>query len=169
MTKQEVWQKVRQIVADYPLLECARCAASVMEWLRDNGIEGKILRLRTKRRSEVFIISDRYGSSESITENGTHSVSDLFMFIAGYEFARSEMDIELTEAEDRFYQEFQPWLQNKLGVRSVTSWAKLIMLSCHDEKIGFESFYRLLAEFRQSDEFLAKKSKSVICSNLEAN
>ena len=28
--------------------------------------------MRTKRRSEVFIISDRYGGNESITENGTH-------------------------------------------------------------------------------------------------
>ncbi|NJO98568.1 MAG: hypothetical protein HC764_23335 [Pleurocapsa sp. CRU_1_2] len=81
---------------------------------------------------------------------GRPSVSDLFMFIVGYEFARSEMDIELTEAEDKFYEEFQPWLQNKLGVKSVASWAKLIMLSCHDEKIGFETFYRLLAEFKQS-------------------
>ena len=71
-TKESVWLHVSQIVAGYPLLECARCAASVMEWLKDNGIEGKILRLRTKRRSEVFIISDRYGGNESITENGTH-------------------------------------------------------------------------------------------------
>lgn len=51
--------------------------------------------------------------------------------------------------ENKFYEEFQPWLQEKLGVKSVTSWAKLIMLSCHNEKIGFESFYRLLAEFKQ--------------------
>ena len=72
MTKEEVWQRISQIVANYPLLECARCAASVMKWLQDNGIEGKILRLRTKRRSEVFIISDRYRGNESITENGTH-------------------------------------------------------------------------------------------------
>ena len=52
------------------------------------------------------------------------TVSDLFMFIVGYEFARSEMDIELTEAKNKFYDEFQSWLQNKLGVSSVTSWAK---------------------------------------------
>ena len=89
---------------------------------------------------------------------GHPSVSDLFMFIVGYEFARSEMDIELTEAETKFHEEFQPWLQKKLGVKSVTSWAKLIMLSCHDEKIGFESFYRLLTEFRQSDELLTQES-----------
>ena len=77
-TKEEVWQNVSQIVAAYPVLECARCAVSVMEWLRDNGIEGKILRLRTKRRSEVFIISERYGTSESITENGTHYGVEVF-------------------------------------------------------------------------------------------
>jgi hypothetical protein len=70
--KEEVWQNVSQIVAGYALLECDRCAISVMEWLRKNGIEGKILRLRTKRRSEVFIVSDRYGTGESITENGIH-------------------------------------------------------------------------------------------------
>lgn len=91
---------------------------------------------------------------------GRPSVSDLFMFIVGYEFARSELDLDLTEAENKFYEEFQPWLQKKLGVKSVTSWAKLIMLSCHDEKVGFESFYRLLAEFRQSSELLANESNS---------
>ncbi|BAQ66925.1 hypothetical protein [Geminocystis sp. NIES-3709] len=30
-----------------------------------------------------------------------------------------------------------------------TSWAKLIMLSCHDEKAGFDKFFLLLDEFRQ--------------------
>ena len=77
-TKEEVWLHVSQIVAGYPVLECTRCAISVMEWLQENGIEGKILRLRTKRRSEVFIISDRYGTSESITENGTHYGVEVF-------------------------------------------------------------------------------------------
>ncbi|NEQ13539.1 MAG: hypothetical protein F6K44_06515 [Moorea sp. SIO3E2] len=86
------------------------------------------------------------------------SVTDLFMFLVGYEYARSEMDIDLTEAEAKFYDEFQPWLQEKLGVNSVTSWAKLIMLSCHDEKVGFESFFRLLAEFKQNHGLLATES-----------
>jgi hypothetical protein len=78
---------------------------------------------------------------------GRPSVSDLFMFLAGYELARSEQGIELTDVEESFWNEFQPWLQNKLGVNSVTSWAKLIMLSCHDEKAGFELFFRFLDEF----------------------
>jgi hypothetical protein len=80
---------------------------------------------------------------------GRPSVSDLFMFLNGYEFARSQLDIELTPTEEQFYDEFQPWLQQKLGVTSVTSWAKLIMLTCHDEKTGFEQFFQLLNEFSQ--------------------
>lgn len=83
---------------------------------------------------------------------GRPSVSDLFMFLVGYEFARGEMGVELTDAEQQFYNDFQPWLQHKLGVTSVTSWAKLIMLSCHDEKAGFEQFFRLLDEFMQSHQ-----------------
>lgn len=43
-----------------------------MAWLKDNGIEGKILQLRTKRRNDFFIISDRYSPLESITDNGIH-------------------------------------------------------------------------------------------------
>jgi hypothetical protein len=77
-TQEEIWQNISQIVAGYPLLECDRCAISVMEWLKQNGIEGKILRLRTKRRSEIFIISDRYGSNESSTENGIHYGVEVF-------------------------------------------------------------------------------------------
>ncbi|PZO39378.1 MAG: hypothetical protein DCF19_14020 [Pseudanabaena frigida] len=79
---------------------------------------------------------------------GRQSVSDLFMFLTGYEFARSQINEELTQEEEDFYNEFQPWLQKKLGVRSVTSWAKLIMLSCHDEKTGFEMFFKFLREFQ---------------------
>jgi hypothetical protein len=79
---------------------------------------------------------------------GYPSVSGLFMLLHGYEIARNELGVELTEEEEEFYEEFQPWLQNKLGVKSVTSWAKLIMLSCHDEKTGFEKFFELLDEFQ---------------------
>ncbi len=83
---------------------------------------------------------------------GRQSVSDLFMFLAGYEFSRSQISEQLSETED-FYNEFQLWLQQKMGVRSVTSWAKLIMLSCHDEKTGFEMFFRFLREFQVRHQF----------------
>jgi len=80
---------------------------------------------------------------------GYPSVSDLFMLLNGYELARSELGMNLTAEEEYFFGEFQPWLQHKLGVKSVTSWAKLIMLSCHDEKTGFMTFFTLLDEFKQ--------------------
>jgi hypothetical protein len=86
---------------------------------------------------------------------GRPSVSDLLMFLNGYEFARTQLGIELTSSEERFYKEFQPWLQQKLGVTSVTSWAKLIMLTCHDEKAGFEQFFQLLSEFTQQKSITA--------------
>ncbi|WP_246605425.1 hypothetical protein [Sphaerospermopsis torques-reginae] len=80
---------------------------------------------------------------------GRPSVSDLFMFLVGYEYARSELGNALSAEDDDFYGEFQPWLQNKLGVKTVTSWAKIIMLYCQDEKAGFEYFFKLLDEFKQ--------------------
>jgi hypothetical protein len=67
---------------------------------------------------------------------GRSSVSDLFMFLVGYECARSELDIELSQEDDEFYGEFQPWLQQKLGIKTVSSWAKMIMVYCQDEKAG---------------------------------
>ena len=70
--QEKVWQAVGRITINYPLLECDKCALTVMRWLKKRNIEAKILRLRTKRRSENFITSDRYGLDESITENGTH-------------------------------------------------------------------------------------------------
>ncbi len=45
-----------------------------MRWLREQGVEGKILRLRT-RYGEDYILSDRLGQqgiTYSITVNGQH-------------------------------------------------------------------------------------------------
>lgn len=76
--QQEVWQAISEIVATYPLLECDKCAIAVMRYLQTKGIAGKVLRLRTKRRREVFIVSDRHNREESITENGTHYGVEVF-------------------------------------------------------------------------------------------
>jgi len=100
--------------------------------------------------STVFDLLNRIQKSPGMYL-GYPSVSDLFMLLNGYEIARGELGVELTQEEEQFYEEFQPWLQTKLGVKSVTSWAKLIMLSCHDEKTGFEKFFELLDEFRRRE------------------
>ena len=98
--------------------------------------------------STVFDLLDRIQKKPGMYL-GYPSVQGLFMFLNGYEFGRGEGGIELTADEEAFYDEFQPWLQRKLGIQSVTSWDKLIMLSCHDERTGFERFFDLLSEFRQ--------------------
>lgn len=71
-TDEAIWQKVGEIAVSYPLLECDKCAIALAQWLDARGIEGKILRLKTRRKTEIFITSKRCGAEESITENGTH-------------------------------------------------------------------------------------------------
>ena len=69
---QEIHTCVGQIVALFPLLECAQCAVAVMQWLDRSKIDYQLLRLKPKRRSDLFIVSDRVVSGESMTENGMH-------------------------------------------------------------------------------------------------
>ena len=83
---------------------------------------------------------------------GTTSITHLRMFILGYSLARSEMGITNTEAERDFYKNFQPWLQNRLSIRTVNAWDKIILLTCIDEKAAFDYFFQLLNEFRQRDQ-----------------
>jgi hypothetical protein len=75
---QEVWDEISLIAVTFSLLECDKCAIAVLGWLDRNGIPGKVLRLRTKRRSDLYIVSDRVPSGESITENGTHYGVEVF-------------------------------------------------------------------------------------------
>jgi hypothetical protein len=82
---------------------------------------------------------------------GTASISHLRMFIVGYRFARSEVGINNTETESDFYKNFQPWLQNRLFIRTANGWDKIILLTCIDEKAAFDYFFQLLDEFLQRD------------------
>jgi len=83
---------------------------------------------------------------------GTASITNLRMFLLGYRFARREAGITNTEAESDFYKNFQPWLQNRLSIRTVNAWDKLILLTCIDEKAAFDYFFQLLNEFLQRDK-----------------
>jgi len=90
---------------------------------------------------------------------GKPSVTHLFHFLVGYEFARGELDIESTEWEEDFHENFQPWLQEKYHVSTSNSWANIIMLYCGSEKEGLDSFYKLLDEFRNRDRSLDNEDK----------
>ena len=83
---------------------------------------------------------------------GTASITNLRMFILGYRLARSELSISNTEAESDFHKNFQPWLQNRLSIRTVNAWDKIILLTSIDEKAAFDYFFQLLDEFLQRDK-----------------
>jgi hypothetical protein len=92
---------------------------------------------------------------------GKPSVNELFMFLVGYKTARRELGIESTEEEIDFYQNFHDFVERRYKVRTSNSWAKIIMLYCHDEKDGFERFFNLLDEFKQRDKSLDSQDKVI--------
>lgn len=106
MDKRFIWLEVSKIVAGYPLLECDRCAVAVSNWLTANKISYKIIRLRTQRRSEFFIVSQRYGMSDSITENGTHYGVEVlglvFDNLSEYGLSRDEWIIDFSCRSGQF-------------------------------------------------------------------
>ncbi|MEG4322149.1 MULTISPECIES: papain fold toxin domain-containing protein [unclassified Microcoleus] len=72
---EEIYREIGAIVSQYDILKCDLCAKAVLKWIAENGISGKLLKLKTKYREE-FILSTRLerseGTNESITTNGTH-------------------------------------------------------------------------------------------------
>lgn len=79
---------------------------------------------------------------------GYASVSNLYMFLCGYEYSHEQLNIPLSEAEAEFH-EFQPWLQERFGVKTSASWARIILLYAVNEEEGFNTFFELLEEFKR--------------------
>jgi hypothetical protein len=77
---------------------------------------------------------------------GFPSISNLFMFLCGYQHAHDLLGTPVTEQEEEFAG-FQPWLQKRFAVNTSASWAKIIMFYSSDETQAFESFFDLLEEF----------------------
>jgi Papain fold toxin 2 len=67
-------RRIRQIIQNHQNLACESCARAIQQWLRANGEDSQLLRIRTAM-GEDFILSQRrcaMGDDESITENGMH-------------------------------------------------------------------------------------------------
>lgn len=77
---------------------------------------------------------------------GGKSVSDLFMFLCGYQCAQQEFKISQTEHEFKL-QNFQLWLQNKFRIMTSESWAKIILHHSLDEADAFDKFFVLFEDF----------------------
>jgi hypothetical protein len=80
------------------------------------------------------------------------SLPHLFIFLNGYKIARRDLGITITSEEQEFYRDFQPWIQKKLKVKTVNSWANIIQLFCINDREAFNYFFELLAEFNQGEK-----------------
>jgi Papain fold toxin 2 len=76
---QEIHTYVGQIVALFPLLECAQCAVAVMQWLDRSNIEYQLLRLKPKVMSDLFELLNQIKVSPGLYL-GRPAVTDLFIF-----------------------------------------------------------------------------------------
>ena len=74
LSDEEVFRELGSIVANFELYKCDECAVAVMQWLQDNNIEGRIIKIKTAY-GEDYILSTRLtnrGINSSITLNGIH-------------------------------------------------------------------------------------------------
>jgi hypothetical protein len=85
---------------------------------------------------------------------GSPSISNLFMFLCGYQHARDLLGTPVTEEEE--FAEFQPCLQKRFAVNTSASWAKIILFYSTDESHAFDSFFDLFAEFIKDKSSLDK-------------
>jgi Papain fold toxin 2 len=81
MSVEDIYQEIGEITQNFEIYQCDDCARAIMGWLKDNGISGKILKLKTVFRQDDYILSQRLekqGITESITDNGTHYGVEVF-------------------------------------------------------------------------------------------
>ena len=80
------------------------------------------------------------------------SLPHLFVFLNGYKIAKRDLGITITSEEQKFYRDFQPWIQQKLKIKTVNSWANIIQLFCINDREAFNYFFELLTEFNQGEK-----------------
>jgi hypothetical protein len=87
---------------------------------------------------------------------GEPHLSNLFMFIVGYQTTMEQYGIKLNGAEINFYNHFHNFVKTKYNLQNADSWGKIILLHSGDERRGFDSFFQILKEFKED------QSKSII-------
>lgn len=101
--------------------------------------------------SNLFNVLEKVKSQPALYI-GSSAIRDLRLFIVGYRFARSEMEISVDPEESDFHKNFQPWLQRRMGILTTKSWDKIILFQSSNETVAFQQFFQLLEEFRQRDQ-----------------
>ena len=81
---------------------------------------------------------------------GQPSISHLRTFLAGYFLARHQLGEAETQQEKHF-DNFQSWIQEKFKITSSQSWDKIILFFSQDEHKALEQFFQLFDEFSKND------------------
>ncbi|AVH71396.1 hypothetical protein [Nostoc sp. 'Lobaria pulmonaria (5183) cyanobiont'] len=84
---------------------------------------------------------------------GTSSITRLDMLLRGYSFARREVGVPPTEPE-REFEGFQSWIEEKYGINSGQSWAKIILFYSVDEHEALQKFFELFEEYLNRNKSL---------------
>ncbi|MEH1843759.1 MAG: hypothetical protein V7L25_01765 [Nostoc sp.] len=89
---------------------------------------------------------------------GTPSITRLDMLLRGYTLARREAGLVPTEEEKEF-EGFQSWVQEKYGIKSGQSWSKIILFYSVDEYEALNKFFELF------EKYLNKNKSSEVDEN----
>ncbi|WP_298914238.1 hypothetical protein [uncultured Nostoc sp.] len=77
---------------------------------------------------------------------GNNSITKLNMLLRGYSLAQREVGVLPTEQE-REFEGFQSWIEEKYGINSGQSWSKIILFYSVDEHEALEKFFELFEEY----------------------
>lgn len=94
---------------------------------------------------------------------GKATIANLRTFIAGYSFARRQMQISQTSQEQEF-SGFQTWIQQKYNVAYNQTWDQIILFFSKDENTAFEEFFQLFNEFTQTNS-VSKQQENIKVSS----
>lgn len=77
---------------------------------------------------------------------GELSIGQLRTFLAGYSFARRQMQVPQTQQE-KVFSTFQPWVEQHFGISSQQHWDQIILEASKNEAEAVERFFILFDEF----------------------
>ncbi|AFY41198.1 hypothetical protein [Nostoc sp. PCC 7107] len=77
---------------------------------------------------------------------GSSSITKLDMVLRGASLARREAGVAPTKSEKSF-EGFQSWIQEKYGIKTGQSWAKIILFYSIDEYEALQKFFELYEEY----------------------
>ncbi|MEH2343666.1 MAG: hypothetical protein V7K22_18805 [Nostoc sp.] len=84
---------------------------------------------------------------------GRSSITRLDMLLRGYNLARREVGVPPTEQE-REFEGFQLWVEEKYGINSGQSWSKIILFYSVDGHEALQKFFELFEQYLNENKSL---------------